>query len=66
MNKLLNLFSFNFALREGFNPFGSSYVEYAASRDRSHAFDGVGVATQNSFHAIASCARRARSNQGAI
>ncbi len=41
---------FSVALREGFDPFGSSYIEYAAYRDRSHAFEKSGVATQRSFN----------------
>ena len=41
--------SFSFALREGFAPFGSSCVEFAAYRDRSHAFESSGVATQYFF-----------------
>src|SRR6266702_4014559 len=41
---------FSVALREGFYPFGSSFVEYAAYRDRSHAFESSGVATQRSFN----------------
>jgi putative ABC transport system permease protein len=40
------------ALREGFDPFGSSYLEYAAYRDRSHSFASSGVATQRSFNLI--------------
>ena len=39
---------FSVALREGFDPFGSTFIEYAAHRDRSHAF-GSDVATQRSF-----------------
>jgi len=41
-----------FALREGFDPFGSSFLEYAAYRDRSHVFSSSGVATQRSFNLI--------------
>ncbi len=40
---------FSIALREGFDPFGSSFLEYAAYRDRSHSFVSSGVATQRSF-----------------
>jgi len=43
---------FSVALREGFDPFGSTFIEYAACRDRSYAFDGIGVATQRSFDPI--------------
>ncbi|PYK70518.1 MAG: hypothetical protein DME44_11000 [Verrucomicrobia bacterium] len=43
---------FSIALREGFDPFGSSFLEYAAYRDRSHSFVSSGVATQRSFNLI--------------
>jgi putative ABC transport system permease protein len=43
---------FSIALREGFDPFGSSFLEYAAYRDRSHSFASSGVATQRSFNLI--------------
>jgi hypothetical protein len=38
---------YSIALREGFDPFGSSLIEYAAYRDRSHSFvsRGAGRAT---------------------
>jgi putative ABC transport system permease protein len=39
-------------LREGFDPFGSPFLEYAAFRDRSHSFASIGVATQRSFSLI--------------
>ena len=45
----INRLVFSVALREGFDPFGSSSIEYAAYRDRSHAFESSGVATQRSF-----------------
>jgi hypothetical protein len=51
MNEHPNKFFFSVALREGFAPFGLS-VEYAAYRDRSHAFESSGVVTQRSFHLI--------------
>lgn len=41
-----------FALREGFDPFGCSFLEYTAYRDRSHVFSSSGVATQRSFNLI--------------
>src|SRR5438034_8680475 len=41
-----------FALREGFDPFGSSFLEYVAYRDRTHLFSSSGVATQRSFNLI--------------
>jgi putative ABC transport system permease protein len=40
----------SYALREGFDPFGSSFLEFAAYRDRSHCFVSSGVATQQSFN----------------
>jgi predicted permease len=43
---------FSIALREGFDPFGSSFLEYTAYRDRSHSFVSSGVATQRSFNLI--------------
>jgi len=39
-------------LREGFDPFGSPFLEYAAYRDRSHSFASSGTATQRSFNLI--------------
>src|SRR6266480_2310630 len=43
---------FSIALREGFDPFGSLFLEYAAYRDRSHSFVSSGVATQRSFNLL--------------
>src|SRR2546430_3448193 len=43
---------FSIALREGVDPFGSSFLEYAAYRDRSHSFVSSGVATQRSFNLL--------------
>src|SRR5215467_7534853 len=40
------------ALREGFDPFGSSFLEYAAYRCRSHSFVSSGIASQRSFNLI--------------
>src|SRR6266436_7253693 len=37
-------------LREGFDPFGSPFLEYAAYRDRAHCFSSSGVATARSFN----------------
>lgn len=37
-------------LREGFDPFGSAFLEYAAYRDRAHCFAGTGVARTRSFN----------------
>jgi len=43
---------FSVALREGFDPFGSSFLEYTAYRDRSHSFVSSGVAAQRSFNLV--------------
>ncbi len=43
---------FSVALREGFDPFESSYLEYAAYRDRNHSFASSGMATQRLFNLI--------------
>src|SRR6059058_2845911 len=43
---------FSITLREGFDPFGSSFLEYVAYRDRSHSFVSSGVATQRSFNLL--------------
>lgn len=43
---------YSIALREGFDPFGSSFIEYAAYRDRSHSFESSGLATQRSFNLV--------------
>jgi putative ABC transport system permease protein len=37
-------------LREGFDPFGSPFLEYAAYRDRAHCFVSIGVGTARSFN----------------
>jgi len=37
-------------LREGFDPFGSPFLEYAAYRDRARCFASSGVATARSFN----------------
>src|SRR6187401_2949224 len=39
-------------LREGFDPFGSPFLEYAAYRDRAHCFASSGVGTVRSFNLI--------------
>ena len=36
--KDLDQLVFSIALREGFDPFGSSFLEYAVYRNRSHSF----------------------------
>jgi putative ABC transport system permease protein len=37
-------------LREGFDPFGSAFLEYSAYRDRSHVFASSGIAAARSFN----------------
>jgi predicted permease len=37
-------------LREGFDPFGSPFLEHAAYRDRAHCLASIGVATARSFN----------------
>ena len=41
---------FSVAMREGFDPYGSSLVEYQAFRDRGHSFTSIGLALQRSFN----------------
>ena len=41
---------FAVSLREGFDPFGSALLEYAAYRDRSHCFTSSGLANARSFN----------------
>lgn len=48
----INRLVFSIALREGFDPFGSSLLEYAAYRDRSHSFANSAVAVERSFNLI--------------
>ncbi len=43
---------FGLALREGFDPFGTSLLEYAAYRERSRSLAGSGVAVQRPFNLI--------------
>ena len=43
---------FGFSLREGFDPFGTSLLEYAAYRERSQSFVSTGVAGARSFNLI--------------
>jgi hypothetical protein len=38
---------YSIALREGFDPFGSSLIEYAAYRDRSHSFSSAAAWPRN-------------------
>jgi putative ABC transport system permease protein len=44
--------AFIVSLREGFDPFGTSLLEYTAYRDRSHSFVSTGLATERSFNLI--------------
>jgi putative ABC transport system permease protein len=38
------------SLREGFDPFGTSLLEYSAYKDRSHSLSSVGLASTRSFN----------------
>src|SRR3982750_785814 len=44
--------AFSISLCEGFVPFGTSLLEYAAYRDRSHCFSSSGIASQRSFNLL--------------
>ena len=50
--KDLDRLVFSVALREGFDPFGSSLLEFEAYRQRNHSFESIGVAMQRSFNLI--------------
>ncbi len=41
---------FSVAMREGFDPFGSSLLEFAADKQRNHSFSSMGAAMQRSFN----------------
>jgi putative ABC transport system permease protein len=41
---------FSIAMREGFDPFGSSLLEFAADKQRNHSFSSMGAAMQRSFN----------------
>lgn len=43
---------FGFSLREGFDPFGTSLLEYTAYRERSQSLTSTGVAGARSFNLI--------------
>jgi putative ABC transport system permease protein len=43
---------FSVALREGFDPFGSSLLEFEAYQQRNHSFESIGAAMQRSFNLI--------------
>jgi len=44
--------TFIVSLREGFDPFGTSLLEYTAYQERSHLFAGWGLAADRSFNLI--------------
>ena len=50
--KDLDRLVFSVALREGFDPFGSSLLEFEAYRQRNHSFESIGVAMQRSFNLL--------------
>jgi putative ABC transport system permease protein len=50
--KDLDRLVFSVALREGFDPFGSSLLEFEAYRQRNHSFERIGAAQQRSFNLI--------------
>src|SRR2546421_21057 len=50
--KDLDRLVFSVALREGFDPFGSSLLEFEAYRHRNHSFESIGVAMQRSVNLI--------------
>src|SRR6266496_370856 len=50
--KDLDRLVFSVALREGFDPFGSSLLEFEACRQRNHSFETIGVAMRRSFNLI--------------
>ena len=41
---------FSVAMREGFDPFTSSLLEFAADKERNHSFSSMGAAVQRSFN----------------
>jgi len=50
--KDLDRLVFSVALREGYDPFGSSLLEFDAYRQRNHSFESMGAAQQRSFNLI--------------
>jgi putative ABC transport system permease protein len=50
--KEINRLVSSIALREGFDPFGTSLVEYEAFRDRAHSLETLGIALQRSFNLV--------------
>ena len=43
---------FGLALREGFDPFGTSFLDYALYRDQARSLASSGLATQRQFHLL--------------
>src|SRR2546425_3165259 len=43
---------FGMALREGFDPFGTSFLDYALYRDEARSLASSGLATQRQFHLV--------------
>jgi predicted permease len=43
---------FSVAMREGYDPFGTSLLEYEAFQKRSHSFSSMGLALQQSFNLV--------------
>jgi len=43
---------FGLALREGFDPFGTSFLDYALYRDEARSLASSGLATQRQFHLL--------------
>src|SRR5207237_1005700 len=41
---------YGMALREGFDPFGTSFLDYALYGDQAHSFASTGLATQRQFN----------------
>ena len=50
--KDLDRLVFSVALREGFDPFGSSLLEFEAYQQQNHCFESMGAARQRSFNLI--------------
>src|SRR5690349_7077942 len=50
--KDLDRLVFSVALREGFDPYGSSLLEFEAYQRQNHCFESMGAARQRSFNLI--------------
>jgi Acidobacterial duplicated orphan permease len=50
--KDLDRLIFSVALREGFDPYGSSLLEFEAYQQQNHCFESMGAARQRSFNLI--------------